>query len=310
MKKNRLIAAVISMCIASALASCASNDKSNVTITTNTDSSAQSTDASVKNEKDEKDEINESEALVIGGTDANGYTVTGIPVTDTKGEKVTDSSGVEVTEIAVVDNKGNIVTDPQGNNAKPQISSNSSSESELLEGLEELKDSTPSSASGTNSVLWITNLTHSVTVVSNGVNKTINQIKEVDGNGDLFTVTIKIADNAPDGNYAVRFGRPASSSKGSFCGESQSNYSINYYDGNITVGSAEAPEKASVEGMACSLDNVSASAGSEVVMTCRLSGVNGLAAFNTYLTYDSTYISVTAINAGNTIAGKGDFMCQ
>ena len=181
-----------------------------------------------------------------------------------------------------------------------------------MQSIEEFKDSTPSSsAKGSNSVLWITSLTHTVTSVSAGKPVSINQIQEVDGNGDLFTITFQIADNAPDGNYEVKFGRPSSSSSlGSFCGEYEMNYNVNYYNGNITVGSVQAPEEQTPQGIACSLENVSASAGSEVVMTCRMSGVNGLAAFNTYFTYDSQYLKVTSINAGNVIAGKGDFMCQ
>jgi len=319
MKKIRLFAAVLSFCLASSLASCASSKSDpDTSVIVNTDTNADTNKDEAAQNKENKDTAEQEipDVPVIGGTDANGYIVTGVAVTDKKGEIVTDKAGAEVTEIAVVDNKGNIVTDPQGNNVKPQISNNNNNNnnntvSQIDIDIEEFKDSTPSSsASGSNSVLWITNLTKSETVIENGKTKTQTSIKEVDGNGDIFTVTFQVSDDAPAGNYPVKFGRSASPSLGSFCGETQSYNNINYQDGNITVGSADVPETAKAEGVTCALENVTASAGSEVVMTCRLSGVNGLAAFNTYITYDSTYLKVTAINAGNVTAGKGDFMCQ
>lgn len=317
MNKKRIIAAVLSLCMASALASCGSKNKTDVNVIVNTEAADNSQNNNINNTASGQDaaetaeDADEQEYIpVIGGTDAYGYTVTGIPVTDAAGEKVTDSAGAQVTEIAVVDDKGNIVTDAEGNNMPPQYTQNIIDQA--MAELENFSEITPDSKSTSNSVLWLSSLTKNITVTDEkGTPKTKPQIKEVSNpEGELFTVTFKIAEDAPAGNYEIKFGRSDAGSKGSFCGDTEMNYQINYYNGFITVGSAEAPGATATNGRSCYFGNVTAEPGSTVTMPCNLTGVNGIAAFNAYFSYDSQYISVTEINAGSVISGKGDFLCS
>ena len=290
MKKRIFICAVL-MASALCLASCDGVSPDPV--------SSPSGQASDNNANAQNDEY-------IPEKDADGNIIEVVEVTDAQGEVVKDDSGNPVTELNIVDEKGAVITDASGNKAKPNIPSQLSKTSP-----------SPTASAGSNNVENPTE--NSLTKPSNelvaflwyGDSSVVNGKAKfvcISSDTDLLEITFKIKEGAKNGKYEVKYYEDSDHSS-SFCddGDDIKSLSVNYVSGVIGVN--ESVSDASVpSGLSFVVSSAEGKPGDTVTLKCSLKNVSTpVAAFNSYLSYDTSALEPVSVKNIGFIGNSGNF---
>jgi hypothetical protein len=257
--------------------------------------------------------------------DADGNTIEVVEVTDAQGEVVKDDAGKPVTELNIVDDKGAVITDASGNKAKPNIPSkptktspspsasagNGSNGSNSDNGNNsnnsngnDAGNSTPSKASNELvAFLWY------------GDSKVVNGKAKFDcitSDTDILEITFKIKDGAKNGKYEVKYYEDGDHSS-SFCDDSDDIQSIpvTYVAGVIGVNESVSDNAVPSSGLAFAVSSAEGKPGDTVTVKCSLKNVSTpVAAFNSYLSYDTSVLEPVAVKNIGFIEKSGNFTCN
>ncbi|MBQ5989331.1 MAG: hypothetical protein IJL67_07530 [Oscillospiraceae bacterium] len=298
MKKRIFICAVL-MASALCLASCdgVSPDPASST-------AGQSSDSSTQNDE------------YIPEKDADGNTIEVVEVTDAQGEVVKDEAGKPVTELNIVDDKGTVITDASGNKAKPNIPSKptktspspsasagngSNGNNSSNNGGNDSGNSTPSKASDELvAFLWY------------GDSKVVNGKAKFDcitSDTDILEITFKIKDGAKNGKYEVKYYEDGDHSS-SFCDDSDDIQSIpvTYVAGVIGVNESVSDNAIPSSGLTFAVSSAEGKPGDTVTVKCSLNHVSTpVAAFNSYLSYDTSVLEPVSVKNVGFIEKSGNF---
>ncbi|MDO5560698.1 MAG: hypothetical protein Q4F95_14040 [Oscillospiraceae bacterium] len=249
-------------------------------------------------------------------TDLDGNKITVINVTDASGENVLDEKGNPVTQAVIMDKSENIITQADGKPAKPNIQAAQTNSVTTVKGndpadtdgtqKQEQTDLVDSSGSY-KAVVWLNDFSQGTD--SNG------RVSELMDNGELFTVTFKINDNAPSGDYSVSLKNPqdGDSPYGTFCNgdmETPKELTILSDPGIISVGatSPKAKNDSNSGGTHVDFSNAAGNPGDTVTLSVSIKGNTGIFAFNTWVCYNQDVMTIEKISAGTVLAGNGDFL--
>ena len=317
--KRKIITAFLICAAALSISSCNNNDKSSSTSVV--------TDSDIVSGKNSSAD-DENDVTSIPEADDDGNKITVIEVTDEAGKTVTNEKGNVVTQLAIVDKSNNIITDTEGKAAKPNIKTTTKASEAVNNGDSETKDNDSNSDAGTNpngtaanykygSLLWmakysehaVTNSEGNPTTNSDGARSELvfNGIHE---GGEVFAVTFKVNENTAPGNYDIILAKETGTRSSSLCDNKGADVAANYYSGVIAVGSDDVPEDTTEhDGLSLSLSNAAAKPGDTVTIYGTIANnTMGIAAFNTYIKYDSNSFTLQKITAGSLIAGNGEFL--
>lgn len=301
MKKRIFICAVL-MASALCLAAC-----DQVTPDPSSSPAGQSSEDSVQNEE------------YIPEKDADGNTIEVVEVTDAQGEVVKDESGNPVTELNIVDDKGAVITDASGNKAKPNIPAKPSKSSP-----------SPSPSAGGNSGSNGSNGSNGNNDAPSSPAKSSDELvaflwygdsKVVDGKAkfdcissdtDLLEITFKIKDGAKNGKYEVKYYEDADRAS-SFCDDSDNIQSLDvtYIPGVIGVNETVSDNAVPPSGLAFAVSSADGKPGDTVTVKCSLKNVTTpVAAFNSYLSYDTSALEPVSVKNVGFIGNSGNFTCN
>ena len=285
------------------------------------------TDANIVSDSDSAAD-SENDVTSIPEIDDDGNKITVITVTDEAGKVVTNKKGDAVTQLAILDDSNNIITNAEGIAVKPNIKTTTTTSGKVNNDDTLIKDEDSQVEAGTNpngtqanykygSLLWmakysehaITNAEGNPTTNENGGRSELvfNGIQE---EGEVFAVTFKVNENTAPGNYDIILAKETETRTSSLCDNKGVDVAANYYSGVIAVGADKAPEASGEhEGLSLSLSNACAKPGDTVTLYGTISNnTMGIAAFNTYIKYDSNSFTLQQITAGSLIAGNGEFI--
>lgn len=317
--KRKIITAFLICASAVSITACNKDDKSSSTSVV--------TDADIVSGSNSSG-YSENDVTSIPEIDDDGNKITVIAVTDEAGKIVTDNKGDAVTQLAIVDNSNNIITNAEGIAVKPNIKTITKASETINNDNTVIKDEDSKAETGTNangteanykygSLLWmakysehaVTNAEGNPTTNADGGRSELvfNGIQE---GGEVFAVTFKVNENAAPGNYDIILAKETETRTSSLCNNKGVDVAANYYSGVIAVGTDKAPEASGEhDGLSLSLSNACAKPGDIVTLYGTISNnTMGIAAFNTYIKYDSNSFTLQKITAGSLIDGNGDFI--
>jgi len=317
--KRKIITAFLICASAVSITACNKDDKSSSTSVV--------TDADIVSGSNSSG-YSENDVTSIPEIDDDGNKITVIAVTDEAGKIVTDNKGDAVTQLAIVDNSNNIITNAEGIAVKPNIKKTTKSSETINNDNTVIKDEDSKAETGTNangteanykygSLLWmakysehaVTNAEGNPTTNADGGRSELvfNGIQE---GGEIFAVTFKVNENTAPGNYDIILAKETETRTSSLCNNKGVDVAANYYSGVIAVGADKAPEASGEhDGLSLSLSNACAKPGDIVTLYGTISNnTMGIAAFNTYIKYDSNSFTLQKITAGSLIDGNGDFI--
>ena len=305
MKKRIFICALI-MASALCLASCdgASPDPAS-------SPAGQSSDSSAQNNEE-----------YIPEKDADGNTIEVVEVTDAQGEVVKDDSGKPVTELNIVDDKGAVITDASGNKAKPNIpsqlsktspspnasagngSNDSNGNNSNNNGGNDAGNSTPSKSNDELvAFLW-----YGDTQVVSGATK----FKCIPSDTDLLEITFKIKDGAKNGKYEINY-YDDDTLGSSFCDDSDDikTIPVTYVPGVIGVNESVSDNAVPSSGLVFAISSAEGKPGDTVTVKCSLKNVSTpVAAFNSYLSYDTSALEPVSVKNIGFIENSGNYTCN
>ena len=248
--------------------------------------------------------------------DADGNTIEVVEVTDAQGEVVKDEAGKPVTELNIVDDKGTVITDASGNKAKPNIPSKptktspspsasagngSNGNNSSNNGGNDSGNSTPSKASDELvAFLWY------------GDSKVVNGKAKFDcitSDTDILEITFKIKDGAKNGKYEVKYYEDGDHSS-SFCDDSDDIKSIpvTYVAGVIGVNESVSDNAIPSSGLTFAVSSAEGKPGDTVTVKCSLNHVSTpVAAFNSYLSYDTSVLEPVSVKNVGFTEKSGNF---
>lgn len=258
-----------------------------------------------------------AEEYVIPEKDDDGNKIEIVEVTDAEGAVVTDADSKPVTELAIVDEKGAVITDANGQNAKPNIkstpkpaaannnnnnnnnSNNNSSDNNNSGSVDygNSNNSTSDSSLSRIAFLWFGDST------KKNDNVVFDCLKQDD---DVMEITFKIKDDAKDGKYEIKLYKDSQYST-SFVGQEVNDIPVEFCTGAVGVNTSVSDTQA---GSGCSfvISSVSGKPGDTVTVKCSLKNVNQeIAAFNSYLAYDSSALEAVSVSSTGFIASSGEF---
>ena len=313
--KRKIITAFLICASAVSITACNKDDKSSSTSVV--------TDADIVSGSNSSG-YSENDITSIPEIDDDGNKITVIAVTDEAGKIVTDNKGDAVTQLAIVDDSNNIITNAEGIAKKPNIKITTKASAAVNnDNAAVSKAETGTNANGTEanykygSLLWmakysehaVTNAEGNPTTNADGGRSELvfNGIQE---GGEVFAVTFKVNENAAPGNYDIILAKETETRTSSLCNNKGVDVAANYYSGVIAVGTDKAPEASGEhDGLSLSLSNACAKPGDIVTLYGTISNnTMGIAAFNTYIKYDSNSFTLQKITAGSLIDGNGDFI--
>lgn len=298
MKKNILISSLLIVAAAVTFTSCTSSGGSSST--TVADNSTSASDNAIP----EKDD--------------DGNKIEVIEVTDAAGAVVKDENDKPVTELAIVDSNGVVITDANGQNAKPNISSNGSNNNSNNSNNSNNNSSNNNnnSSNSNNAAEEVIPKSDPVTVSEDivaflwfGNSKAVNGkavFQEITSDSDVIEMTFKVKDSAKNGKYEIRYIEDSDHSS-SFCDQNVNSLPVNFCSGYIGVGEDVSTASAG-NGLSFVISSAKANPGDTVTLTCSLKNVsNGIVAFNSYFAYDANALEPVSITALSSISEKGEF---
>lgn len=276
---------------------------------------------SSKNEEQSATSFDTTAEQVIPEIDDDGNKIEIIQVTDAEGAAVTDADSKPVTELAVVDDNGVVITEANGQNKKPNISSNSSSgnssnnnsNSGSSNGNSNNNSSNNSSDSNNNSNSSENNSTDSslskVAFLWFGDSKKVDNTLVYDGikeDTEVMEITFKIKESAKSGKYEIKLYEDGQCST-SFCDADVNDIAVQFCTGTIGVNE-EVSETQAGSGCSFVISSVKGAPGDTVTVKCALRNVSReIAAFNSYLSYDSSALEAVSVTKTGFLASSGDF---
>ena len=296
MKKRIFICAVL-MASALCLAAC-----DQATPDPSSSPAGQSSEDSVQNDE------------YIPEKDADGNTIEVVEVTDAQGEVVKDDSGNPVTELNIVDDKGAVITDASGNKAKPNIpakpSKSSASPSPANNGSNGNNGS--SGNSNDNSAQPVKQSNELVAFLWYGDSKPVGgkaKFECITSDTDILEITFKIKDGAKNGKYEVKYYEDSDRAS-SFCDDSDDIKSIDvtYVPGVIGVNETVSDNAVPTSGLVFAMTSADGKPGDTVTIKCSLKNVTTpVAAFNSYLSYDTSALEPVSVKNIGFIENSGNF---
>lgn len=158
-------------------------------------------------------------------------------------------------------------------------------------------------------VLWIADFDEKDEVDAEGYHNVTYAFDEAEEDGEIFSVTLKVNQNAEPGDYEIGFGKEGSVP--CFC-STYEEYDTDYVSGHVSVGkdAYERPQRATDFRTTVSFEDVVCDAGDTITVKAVITENQGISAFNLFMNYDSDVFSVVGIRPCGEFAQKGEFNCS